>query len=398
MLATVARPAAQDATGAVAWVHSEAFAELVLLRLSVSAATRAEIVRDLRPLVRPDLAPAAWRSAAEPVFADLLATGLLTETRGRLKATEPGLAAAANAAGVSVATETWASVRDGALVARALGLDPASKPALKALANADQLRALIVQDAFALGEGKPLPFAKLRSMLALRALERAFGNQIKSGLGSGTGLSAKPSRVLAGQLSKAPRDYGSDGRLIAALAAEHLGVKTAEPETLRLGLLRRAFADRIERQPASKHAPAPSPVLQARRSEPAPRSAVTTAPDRAPVANDRGAAEQRPLPAARPDLQGFVREVKAAAHRRADGWPGNRKAFISHVWDEISKAHAAWALSEIEFKAMLAEAHRLGGLVLANADLKDKRHLQDLEKSAIHYKNTVWHFVRVEEV
>jgi hypothetical protein len=46
---------------------------------------------------------------------------------------------------------------------------------------------------------------------------------------------------------------------------------------------------------------------------------------------------------------------------------------------------------------MLAEAHRLGALVLANADLKDKKSIPDLESSAVPYKNTVWHFVRVEE-
>ena len=46
---------------------------------------------------------------------------------------------------------------------------------------------------------------------------------------------------------------------------------------------------------------------------------------------------------------------------------------------------------------MLAEAHRLGAIVLANADLKDKKSIKDLESSAVPYKNTVWHFVRVED-
>jgi hypothetical protein len=46
---------------------------------------------------------------------------------------------------------------------------------------------------------------------------------------------------------------------------------------------------------------------------------------------------------------------------------------------------------------MLAEAHRMGSIVLANADLKDKSRMQELESSAISYKNTVWHFVRVED-
>jgi hypothetical protein len=257
---------------------------------------------------------------------------------------------------------------------------------VKALANADTLRALVVQGAFGIGVGKPMSLGKLRAALAMRALERAFGNQIKSGLGSGGGLAAKPSRVLAGQLSKTPRDFGSDGRLIAALAAEHLGTANSEVETLRQAVLLRY---------ASQRATSPSSAVSAVRS---PQSQPTVRPaPLPPVANDAGHAGQRPLPSARPDLTGFIREVRAAATRRADGWAGNRKAFISHVYEDIACAHKAWSLSEIEFKAMLAEAHRTGGLVLATADLKDKKYIQDFEKSAIQYRNTVWHYIRVEE-
>ena len=46
---------------------------------------------------------------------------------------------------------------------------------------------------------------------------------------------------------------------------------------------------------------------------------------------------------------------------------------------------------------MLAEAHRSGHVVLSGADLKDKCDLRALEDSKILYKNTVWHFVRVED-
>ena len=86
-----------------------------------------------------------------------------------------------------------------------------------------------------------------------------------------------------------------------------------------------------------------------------------------------------------------------AARACAAGWPGNRKAYISHVWQAIRAAHPEWALSEIEFKGMLAEAHRTGHVVLANADLKSKRALPELQESALVYKNTVLHFVRVAD-
>jgi predicted nucleotidyltransferase len=63
----------------------------------------------------------------------------------------------------------------------------------------------------------------------------------------------------------------------------------------------------------------------------------------------------------------------------------------------VRDRHASWALSEIEFKCMLAEAHRMGLIALSTADLKDRNRLADVEASAVTYKNTVWHYVRVEE-
>ena len=89
--------------------------------------------------------------------------------------------------------------------------------------------------------------------------------------------------------------------------------------------------------------------------------------------------------------------MKAAAAANADGWPGNRRAFVSNVWAQIRERHAEWGVTEIEFKAMLTEAHRLGLIVLVNADLKDKRQLETVQASAVTYKNTIWHYVRVED-
>ena len=116
----------------------------------------------------------------------------------------------------------------------------------------------------------------------------------------------------------------------------------------------------------------------------------------APVPQPKPEPPARPAAATRPDLAGFANVVQSAASIRAEGWPGNRKAFISHVWSVVQEKHPEWGLTDIEFKAMLAEAHRTGHVVLANADLKDKKSMKDLQDSAVAYKNTVWHFVRVE--
>jgi hypothetical protein len=356
---------------------------LILARASLpDGATKAELTRDLRPLILSDTPAAQWRELADDLVASLVAASLLTQTRTRFASTPTATPQIIAVLGSEQPPKaTWSDIRDGALTARALNLDPADRAVLKALASPDGFRALIVQQAFGVGDGRPMSLSKLRNGLALRALERAFGNQIKRGIGSASGLATKPSRVLAGQLSKSPRDYGTDGRLISVLAAEHAGTANAEAETLRVALLRRYFAtDAVATQPAPQSILAPAQI--------------TTIP---PVANDPGRAGAKPLPSARPDLPGFIKIVQTHAGARAQGWPGNRKAFISRVWQAIQAAHPAWALTEIEFKGMLAEAHRTGGIVLASADLKDKNQIKEFELSAIQYKNTTWHFVRVEE-
>ena len=104
-----------------------------------------------------------------------------------------------------------------------------------------------------------------------------------------------------------------------------------------------------------------------------------------------------PLTLVRPDPDGFASAVHRAADAAAEGWAGNPRAFICKVWERVQLEHPEWELSEIEFKCMLAEAHRTGLVVLANADLKDKRALKELQASAVVYKNTVWHYVRASD-
>ena len=88
--------------------------------------------------------------------------------------------------------------------------------------------------------------------------------------------------------------------------------------------------------------------------------------------------------------------MRRHAGDKAQGWPGNRKAYISHVWHTVRERRPEWGLSEIEFKCMLTEAHRAGSLALANADLKDNSSIKDLQDSAVVYKNAVFHFIRVD--
>jgi hypothetical protein len=368
------------AVGSPVPVTTGQLGQLFLLRIAAEGGvTRAELLKDLAPFFTHKLSPADWRRTAEGAMADVVAAGLATETRNRLFISADGVCLVAAIFGEANVGRSWTELRDVWLVARALGIESEPPAKLRALMRQDSLRGLIVQRAFGLPLKKNQPAAKIRAQLALLALERAFGNKIKAGFGQRDALPGKAGRLLAGQLSKAPRDFGTDARLIAELAAEHAGAKDSDTDSLRAALLQR-LGER---------------VLAAAESKPAAAIIVTARP--APkAANDAGPASHAP-PSLRPDLNEFSRKVLQAATRKAEGWPGNRKAYISQVWTAIRDSEAQWGLSEIEFKCMLAEAHRAGRIVLANADLKDKKNLAEIESSAVLYKNTVWHFVRVEE-
>lgn len=364
---------------------------LVLVRIVADGgATRAGLVRDLTPLVSHKLSPAEWRQKAETEIAGLIAAGFCSESRGRFLASEQGRAAAQRFLGLKLpARAAWTDLRDVQLVAKALGFTGESASNIKALAGPEGLRALIIQRGFGLPLKGNQSASKLRAELAVVALERAFGNTIKRGFGAGSELSSKAGRVLAGQLSRRPQDYGTDGRLISVLAAERAGAAQGDPDSLRSAVLRTLLstpaAPSRAAAPAVASTAAPAPRQQTREA------ANDTGPSIAAAPPTQGVAPVRP------DIAAFAREVQVAARTRAEGWPGNRKAFVSHVWAAIQRHRPEWALSEIEFKCMLAEAHRAGHVVLASADLKDKKNIKELQDSAISYKNTVWHLVRVED-
>jgi hypothetical protein len=388
---------------------ASATGHVILVRTAATGgATRADVASDLAPLFTHKLSPADWRRLAEKEIGHLIGHGLVAETKGRLALTETGAAAAARFLGQKTLNPApWPELRDIALIAKGLGLEKETAARLKPLARIEGLRTLIVQKAFGLSVKKNPPPTKLRAQLAVVALERAFGNRIKAGFGKGSALSAKAGRLLAGQLSQNPRAFATDAKLISELAVEHVGARESTLEGLRLGVLRGLGAHALEQgateiptldaeRPGSER---PGSERSGSERQAMPTRVAALAPALSTAANDIApAALKAPTqPASRPDLQEFARAVKKAAAARAEGWSGSRKAFISHVWDAIRANQPSWQVSEIEFKCMLAEAHRLGALVLANADLKDKKSIKEFESSAVPYKNTVWHFVRVEE-
>lgn len=378
--------------------------DLALLRIAVAPAPEREIVRDLAQYAEPPGSSSVLKAELGLAIAGLMADGRIDRDGDRLAPTETGVRSMATLAGpvMTAAAPVMprsTEARQCLLTAWALGVTHGSAPRRKAAEKADGLRALIVEAAWGIETAGRPSASRIRSRLAVLALERAFGSGIRSGLGAKTAMSAKASRLLAGQLARKPRQHATDARLVAQLAAEAVGASRPDLALLRQGVVRRHLARGTLRL-------IPGPEQQATRPAPMPavaRASVEPAngePAARPAHPVRLVTPEAPEPgpaAACPAREAFAAAVKAAAAECAEGWPGNRKAFVSHVWRLIRERHAGWRIGEIEFKSMLAEAHRLGLVVLANADLRDRRTLADIEASAVSYKNTVWHFVRVEE-
>jgi hypothetical protein len=354
---------------------SDRLRQLALVRIAAGDgdATRSALAQDLAHIL-PHRSPVAhWRALIEREVEALLGAGLAGDADGRLQLTTAGTDVVRRFLGLrGVLPRTWSELAHVRLLAKALGLERLAAKDLKALERADGLRAAIVQTAYKVKvKGIATP-SRLRSALAAVALQRAFGNQISATLAGRTALPARAGRLLAAQLSRSPRDFGTDTRLIGALAAEHLGAKSADIEGLRRAVLSRYFAGAV--------------VAGEEVSRPPQQREAVSSPEPAPLAVIGG----------RPDLPGFVLEVRRHAAAHAHGWVGNRKAYISHVWRALAHARSDWGLSEIEFKCMLLEAHRAGQLALANADLKDHKSMKDVQDSAVVYKNAVFHFVRTD--
>ena len=373
---------------------------LVLVRLCVgeTGVSEAELARDLQPLVSPVVEAGEWRLLVGRLLAAHIKDQLVTRRGGRLLPTEAGRRRATQFLGMSVAGADWPDVRDNLLVAVALGTPGLPARRLKSLGKVDGLRCAIVAVAHGLKLKTPASASRLRNALALLALDRAFGNRLQRDLGAKSGLSAKAGRLLAGQLSARPRDFGTDSRLVAALAAEAVGASGGSLPALRTALLRGFVTGRLEWPLAPKTHGAPeAPRADAKPA--APARLATVAPSAAPAGEPAVVQRLRPSPvvAERPDPQAFARALRELARPLATGWSGSRKVYISQLWSAVRDHHAAWGLSEIEFKAMLTEAHRTGLLALGTSDLRDKNALEDIQASATVFKNTVWHYVRVDE-
>ena len=150
--------------------------ELLLARISCDGgATRSEIANELAGFLTHKLSPGEWRRTAETQIGQLIANGLATETRNRLKATDAGCAAAASYLGTkSGERRTWTEIRDLDLIGKGLGLAANNPSRLKMALRPEGLRALILQSVYQLPVKKNPSVSKLRAQLAVVAGQEGY--------------------------------------------------------------------------------------------------------------------------------------------------------------------------------------------------------------------------------
>lgn len=365
------------AADAAAAMNMGTLRHVLLVRVACAGTagiTRAGLRTDIAPLVEHRLTPAEWRQSLDELVFILLTEGQVVTQRMRLTITETGLAAAVRFLGAPIpARSEWSAVRDVLLVGRALGVEVAQAPRRKKLESAQGLRGAILESSFGLPSAKSKSVTGLRDTLARKAAPKA-GNPSGQRNASASSRTTRARRAVE-KLLRRPREFASDAALLAELAAEQVGAQETSVLSLRKAILRKLLGRPADVQKSEE-----------------PHG--TVAPRPAPSRPTGG----RPQDASAPvELTVFCREVASAARACAEGWPGNRRAYIATVWERLAQSRPEWRLTIDTFKARLLDAHKAGALTLAYADLPSKDTIELVHASAVRDRNNAWHFIRIDD-
>lgn len=206
--------------------------------------------------------------------------------------------------------KTWAQLADKILPALALGVAAADGKSHERLVGRDAWAAAIAGRSLGLWTDGPPP-----------SLSAVCDGYVWRSLGLASKPKRCPPEVRAHFIQQALHsDAGPPARLIHLLAAKAIGVVRSDLRELRDGLVRMWVTG------------------------------------------------ERSLTAASPTVE-LVDEVRELSRHLREGVFGDRKVFISSVWNQLRDQPRWSALTLDEFKQRLVAAHRKGDLVLARADL-----------------------------
>ncbi len=359
--------------GMLDWSSLAQIAVLRILCTGEAGCTTAELKNDLQLFVSHRLSQGEWRRTLTEILEQLIGEkSIRLISRERYVATSEGNQSALGYLGASkLPTKDWKDLKSLFLVAKSLGIKSRTVRTLRSLKVAEGLRAAIVKNCFDLPIKAEVPgVSQVRNALAIHTIGKAFDTPKYQGFSGSSRVPEKLALFLASRNLHRPRDIESSGRLMTLLAAEAVGAAQSDPNSLRLALLRK--------------------LVTHTEDEALQKVAEFSMNDH--LKKNESLERNEPL-----DLAGFAGIVQKLAKTSAKGWSGNKRAYISHVWHSIKTEKPELAIDEEAFKSMLTDAHRAGHITLAIADLRDKANMADIQDSVTRYKNTEWHFIRVED-
>jgi len=305
---------------------------LVIARAHTAAGKLAlgDLVAPLARFAPAELTAAAWRDRLAEVVAALRGRGVLGDDHRVCDAGEL-------ARRIGGAAGSWPELADRVLPGLGLGIAAGDARLRARLDGRDAWAAAIVGRALGLWrDGAPPSLPAVCDALVWREL----------------GLAGKPKRCPP--------------ELRALFVQRRLGGDAGPPEPGPLG-----SSERLVRVLAAREVDAPRPELRALRD-----------------ALVRGwLAGRTPGPAP------FADAVLGAAEAVVDGWFGDRKVFVSAVWDQLRRDPRWSGLGLAGFKADLVAAHRAGQLLLARADLVAAMDPALVAASEIAVDGASFHFV-----
>jgi len=279
---------------------------------TAEALSSATLTKTLQRFAPASMTEGAWREAIDASLVTLRARDVMDERHGLRDRDELARRIGPHAA------KSWQQLAERYLPALALEIAPDETTRHKRLSGRDAWTAAIVARALGLWTtGTPPSLPQLCDAMAWRRL----------------GLPGKPKRCPA--------------EIRAHFVQQELAIEPAP-------------AERLVRLLAAKLVDVPRPDLRALRDGLVRNWLV----DRAMGAN----AVIPPDPAVRSPRH-FAEEVLEIAQTARDGVFGDRKVFISSVWNAL-RHHQVWStLTLDDFKTRLVSAHRAGALSLVRADL-----------------------------
>ncbi|HEX3478152.1 MAG TPA: hypothetical protein VHT91_24190 [Kofleriaceae bacterium] len=314
---------------------------LVIARAHTAAGKLAlgELVAPLARFAPAELTAAAWRDRLAEVVAALREHGVIDDGHRVRDAGE-----LARRLGGGGAARSWPELSDRVLPGVALGIAAGDGKARARLDGRDAWAAAIVGRALGLWRDGPPP-----------SLPAVCDALVWHELGlPGTPKRCPPELRALFVQRRLGSEAGPPERLVRVLAAREVAAPRPELRALRDALVRGWLAGR-----------------------------TPGAPEERP--EERPEREDAPAP--------FAEAVLRAADAVVDGWFGDRKVFVSAVWDQLRRDPRWAGLGLAGFKAELVAAHRAGALTLARADLVAAMDPAQVAASEIAVDGASFHFI-----